>query len=38
MKELIEFINDLYITCSICSTQVFDWYVSYSVKGKLFLF
>ena len=27
MKELVEFINDLSITCSICSTEVFDWYL-----------
>ena len=26
-EELVEFINDLSITCSICSTQVFDWYL-----------
>ena len=38
IKEFVEFINDLSITYSICSTQVFDWYVSYIVKEKLFLF
>ena len=27
IEELVEFINDLSITCSICSTQVFDWYL-----------
>ena len=24
---MVEFINDLSIICSICSTQVFDWYL-----------
>ena len=28
MEELVEFLNDLSITCSICSTQyVFDWHL-----------
>ena len=27
IEELVEFINDLSIACSICSTQVFDWYL-----------
>ena len=27
IKELVEFINDLSITCSICSTEVFGWYL-----------
>ena len=27
IEELVEFINDLSITCSICSTQVFGWYL-----------
>ena len=27
IKELVEFINDSSITCSICSTQVFDCYL-----------
>ena len=27
IKELLKFINDLSTTCSICSTQVFDWYL-----------
>ena len=27
MEELAKFINDLSITCSICSTQVFHWYL-----------
>ena len=27
IEELVEFINDLSITCSICSTLVFDWYL-----------
>ena len=27
IEELVGFINDLSITCWICSTQVFDWYL-----------
>ena len=27
IEELVEVINDLSITCAICSTQVFDWYL-----------
>ena len=27
IEELVEFISDLSITCSICSTHVFDWYL-----------
>ena len=27
IEELVEFINDLSITCSRCSTQNFDWYL-----------
>ena len=27
INELVEFINDLSITCLICSIQVFDWYL-----------
>ena len=35
IAKLVEFINDLSITCSICSAQVFDWYVSYPAKENL---
>ena len=27
IEELVEFINDLSITCSVCSALVFDWYL-----------
>ena len=27
IKELLEFVNDLSITYSICYAQVFDWYL-----------
>ena len=39
MEELVEFINDLSTTCSICSTQVFDWYlcrIKYKKNGFFF--
>ena len=28
IEKLVEFVNDLSITCSIRSTQVFDWYLN----------
>ena len=35
IEELVEFINDLSISCSICSTQVFDWICVVSSIRKL---
>ena len=34
----MEFINDLSITCSICSTQVFDWYLCRIQCNKICFF
>ena len=38
IEELVGFINDLSITCRICSTQVFDWYLCHIQYKKKFLF
>ena len=38
IEELVGFINDLSITCWICSTQVFDWYLCHIQYKKKFLF
>ena len=39
IEELVEVINDLSITCAICSTQVFDWYLCRTQykKNRFFL-
>ena len=36
--QLAEFVNDLSFTCSICSTQVFDWYLCRIQYKKIFFF
>ena len=36
IEELGEFIDDLRITCSICSTQVFDWCLIQYKKNCIF--